>query len=305
MAPPQVKRWCFTLNNWTEEELTNIRIKTQDQTKYLIAGKEKGEEGTPHLQGFVHFKNKKRMSEVKKIIGPRAHLEVAVGSDIDNKEYCGKEGDVAIEEGEPQENGSKKRKTTMGKKIRDLVHKLSNEKRVAVLEDPDNVQTYALYRSTIDKLVREEKLEFEIVMMKDEFATVQLREWQVNLIKIIDGPIDNRQVHWYTDQEGGKGKTFMSRYLVSQGNAIRFENGKSADIKFAYGGQRVAIFDYCRAQSEHINYEVIESIKNGIYLNTKYESEMRIYSIPHVVVFANRPPDWGKMSIDRWMHHII
>ncbi len=285
--------------------MASIKEKTQDMYKYIIIGKEKGDQGTKHLQGFVHFYDKQRMTSVKKIIGPRAHLEKALGSDEDNRKYCGKEGDIFMEDGEVQQNGAKKKKVTMGVKIRNLVHKLLNEKRVAVLEDPENVQTYAMYRGTIDKLVREEALEFEIVMMKDEFATVQLREWQVNLIKIIEGPIDNRQVHWYTDATGGKGKTFMARYLVSQGGAIRFENGKSADIKFAYGGQRVAIFDYCRSQSEHINYEVIESIKNGIYLNTKYESEMRIYGIPHVVVFANRPPDWGKMSIDRWVHHII
>ncbi len=51
---------------------------------------------------------------------------------------------------------------------------------------------------------------------------------------------------------------------------------------------------------DHVNYEVIESVKNGIVYNTKYESEMRVYKIPHVIVFSNERPDETKLSHDRW-----
>ncbi|KAK7505378.1 hypothetical protein BaRGS_00003540 [Batillaria attramentaria] len=90
----------------------------------------------------------------------------------------------------------------------------------------------------------------------------------------------------------------LSKFLVVKG-AIRFEN-KSADVKHAYTGQRVVIFDLARSQEDHINYEIIESIKNGVMFSSKYESQMKIFPPPHVVIFANFPPNLRKLSQDRW-----
>ena len=81
---------------------------------------------------------------------------------------------------------------------------------------------------------------------------------------------------------------------------MRYENGKSADVKFAYKGQKVCVFDLSRSQETHVNYEVIESIKNGVVFSTKYESEMKVFSTAHVVIMANFGPDRSKMSEDRW-----
>jgi len=83
-------------------------------------------------------------------------------------------------------------------------------------------------------------------------------------------------------------------------DCIRFENGKSADIKHSYQGQEIVVFDFCRAMQNHVNYEVIESIKNGIMFSPKYESKMKIYKKPLVIVFANFEPDESKLSKDRW-----
>lgn len=46
----QSKHWCFTLNNWTVEELEQIEQIVQQCCDKWIIGKEVGEEGTPHLQ---------------------------------------------------------------------------------------------------------------------------------------------------------------------------------------------------------------------------------------------------------------
>jgi hypothetical protein len=83
-------------------------------------------------------------------------------------------------------------------------------------------------------------------------------------------------------------------------DTIRFENGKSTDIKHAFKGQKVCIFDLSRSQETHVNYEVIESIKNGVVFSPKYESRCAVYSIPHLIVFANFEPDKSKLSADRW-----
>ena len=59
----QAKRWCFTLNNYTEDDLKNLELGF-DRDKFII-GKEVGENGTPHLQGYVNLEVKQRLTELK------------------------------------------------------------------------------------------------------------------------------------------------------------------------------------------------------------------------------------------------
>lgn len=84
------KHWCFTLNNYNEED--RKAILAWEHTSYCIVGKEVGDSGTPHLQGYVRFKTKKRFTALKKLL-PTAHWEVAKGNPRQNYEYCSKEGD--------------------------------------------------------------------------------------------------------------------------------------------------------------------------------------------------------------------
>eukprot|EP00112_Aurelia_sp_Birch-Aquarium-sp1_P026323 Seg9278.1 transcript_id=Seg9278.1/GoldUCD/mRNA.D3Y31 product="Master replication protein" protein_id=Seg9278.1/GoldUCD/D3Y31 len=77
-------------------------------------------------------------------------------------------------------------------------------------------------------------------------------------------------------------------------------NAKTADVLYAYGGQKIVIIDLTRAQLERINFDVIEMLKNGMFLSTKYVSQQKLYDPPHVVIFANQMPDRSKLSEDRW-----
>lgn len=92
------RNWCFTLNNYTEEEVKDVKelgelaMGNKQLVKYLIFGYEMGESGTPHLQGFISFPNQIQMKRVKEFFGTeRIHLEVAK-SPQDAIEYCMKEG---------------------------------------------------------------------------------------------------------------------------------------------------------------------------------------------------------------------
>lgn len=84
------RRWCFTINNWTQEDWDAC---TKMPYKYMIIGKEKGEEClTPHLQGYVIFQKQLRFGAVKKLL-QKAHLEVCRGSHEENVDYCKKQLD--------------------------------------------------------------------------------------------------------------------------------------------------------------------------------------------------------------------
>lgn len=109
MSGPRVKNWCFTLNNYTPEDLDRLST-LPDGVIYLIYGKEVGSSGTPHLQGTVCFQSRKRLPQVKQVIGA-AHCTTTrfLSQSI---EYCKKEGDF-VELGEApaveQGNGRGKR----------------------------------------------------------------------------------------------------------------------------------------------------------------------------------------------------
>lgn len=65
-----------------------------EKAQYLIIGNEVGkEEQTPHLQGYVRMKNQITMKVLKRKYLPRAHLEIAKGTDEQNRTYCSKDGE--------------------------------------------------------------------------------------------------------------------------------------------------------------------------------------------------------------------
>ena len=54
------KKWLFTLNNWENDGENNSEIlqtKALVEVPLLIFQSEVGENGTPHLQGYLEFAN--------------------------------------------------------------------------------------------------------------------------------------------------------------------------------------------------------------------------------------------------------
>jgi len=82
------KNWCFTFNNYSENDISSI-ISKNEISEYII-GKEIGENGTPHLQGYLTFKKKLRP---KGLFNEKIHWEKAKGNRQQNLDYCMKDGD--------------------------------------------------------------------------------------------------------------------------------------------------------------------------------------------------------------------
>lgn len=84
------RRWCFTINNYEQDDLEQLSsLKDSDDVSCLYVSKERGANGTAHLQGYVSFKTTKRLTAAKRLVDARgrAHLEPARGTRADNRRY--------------------------------------------------------------------------------------------------------------------------------------------------------------------------------------------------------------------------
>lgn len=96
----QSKYWCFTINNYTVLDEQKIRdLFSLKKVSYYVFGREVGESGTPHLQGYLELPKKTRLTTLKKSLGRHVHLEQRKGSAVQSQEYCQKDGDFE-EDGE-------------------------------------------------------------------------------------------------------------------------------------------------------------------------------------------------------------
>lgn len=233
------KRWCFTLNNYTDEEYLTL-LHNLDGSSFIV-GKEIGESGTPHLQGYVEFKDKRRMSE-NKVFNKRIHWEQSKGTRDQNIDYCTKDNDYFF-----------------------IGFKINKKKQVKILKEE------------------------------------QLYKWQRDIIALIKTEPDDRTIHWFWEPTGNRGKTTFIKYLCQKFNAVPLE-GKKNDILYcaAMFESDVYVFDIERSMEDYVSYAALEKIKNGVFMCSKYESKPVIRNCPHVIIFANFPPDEDELSKDRW-----
>ncbi len=83
------KAWCFTWNNYTDDDVSSIVPKFQELAKKYYFAKEVGESGTPHLQGTIEFKTKVRPLSLR--LSTDIHWEKRKGTWDQAVEYCRKE----------------------------------------------------------------------------------------------------------------------------------------------------------------------------------------------------------------------
>lgn len=86
--------FCYTLNNYTEDELERLRdLGPNDGVLYHVHGREISPSGTPHLQGYIEFNKRLRLNQAKRLLGDRIHLESRRGTPSEARNYCIKDGD--------------------------------------------------------------------------------------------------------------------------------------------------------------------------------------------------------------------
>lgn len=304
--PIKAKYWCFTINNWTQEEWDHAASHAEaENTKvsYLVMGKEGKpdpklkKQATPHIQGYVELKNSYRMSWLKdNIIGKRAHVEKRMGTAEEAADYCKKEGDFQEWGNISLGHAGAGRKGAENKfnKVKELVQGGASFEKIRE-ELPWILHCEKAVKNWVDHEKRISARQAALEKYKD----AKLREWQRDLLYHISSQPE-RKVLWVVDTIGNSGKTWLANYLECNHGAIVFTGGKHADIAYEYDYQRLVVFDFSRAKQECVNYDLIEDFKNGRLFSPKYESTTKRFMPVVMVVFSNWEPDTRKLSQDRW-----
>ena len=129
-----------------------------------------------------------------------------------------------------------------------------------------------------------------------------------NMFKGDEDPLFGRKIYWFWESKGGWGKSKTATYMIDNMDAVEV-SGKGADvfcgisqlIELQGGCPPIIIWDVPRSiNQEYISYQAIEKIKDGKFFSPKYESGMRRFNRPHIICFANEPPQIDKLSEDRW-----
>lgn len=288
------KSWCFTLNNYTDDEVSKIN---NIECEYVIYGYEVGENGTPHLQGTICFKKKKAFNSVKLLISDRCHLEKcnALDASID---YCKKEGNYI-------ERGTKPlKKAGERNDIKEVTEYIKANNLVTLAELRDMfAEQMAKYGQYFERVVQDNR-------PTPVIKTHPLRSWQQHLYDKLKLPPSDREIIFVVDAEGNSGKSwFADYYQMLHPNDEVFPQGRKDNITYAMSAiSRVIFFDYPRSvigtddsgNTTGINYPFLEEIKNGRVFMQKYESRVKRFLVPHVVVLMNQNPDMNKLSRDRY-----
>lgn len=285
------RNWCFTLNNYTDDD-ASLFCTLPAGVKYCVVGKEVGQLGTMHLQGFLIFLNPQRLSGLTRSwFAGRAHWEIA-RHPWNAAEYCKKDSDYQ-EHGDPPSEPTASAPNHLSSFKEAVQGGNLNPKRLR--EEFSDV--YARYPRFCNDYIRDNTPRPDVEM----FA---LRPWQADLYQRLRLAPDRRTIVFAIDYEGNSGKSWFCDYyakLHSDETQI-LTPGKYADMAMALDPTiRVLFMDCPRSkQGDFIQYDFLENVKNGRIFSGKYESGMKYLNPLHIVVMMNQDPDMSKLSADRY-----
>lgn len=236
-------KYDFVLNNYTNIEVCQIKETLSKICKKALFGFETGEEGTPHLQGYISLTKKERYTGLHKLPGLERCSFRKVRNEDALVKYCKKDGNF--------------------------------------WEYP---KPYTV----------------EIENFKD---------WQLEIIDIINQEPDSRSIHWFWEENGGIGKTTFQKYIYTHYPNTIVCGGKAADMKHCVVDYldknknlpKIILMNLPKTQElNYFSYTGVEEVKDMFFHSGKYEGGMVCGENPHVLIFANEPPRKDNMALDRW-----
>lgn len=283
----------YTINNYGDDQEP---LQWLPVDSFSIWQAEVGASGTPHLQGYVELNKVARLSYMRSLES-RAHWEIRRGSQQDACNYCSKE---ETRVSGPFTHGELKKQ---GQRM-DLIAMRECLQKGGSIEDLKdmNFNSYCHAKRALDceyELIRNQRQKVSVLSL---YESVQWRPWQRDVIELIQTDPDPRRVHWFYDEAGNTGKSYLATYVLAKYESYLCTGGKVADIQYSYRREPIVLLDLSRTKAECMDhlYEMIERWKDGSFLSIKYETQLKMFDSPHVLVFSNFRPDISKLSIDRW-----
>lgn len=234
------RRWCLTIFN---EDIDIVFEELCKLGKCVLGLEYCPSTMKKHIQGYINLDKKKRFSTLKNLLPWDVHIECARGNDVENFNYCSKDGKYLTNMDVPRK-----------------------------------------------------------IIIKPLFA-----EWQFELEEKLKTEPDDRTIHWYWSCCGGVGKSLFTRYMYGKNEkkCVIINKGKYADMMnqmFMIDCEYIdtVIIDVPRSM-KNISYSALESIKDGIITNSKYETGTKLIPFMHVVIFCNFEPELDEFSKDRYI----
>lgn len=280
----RLRNWCFT-----SYDLENFKVPDEHPDfRYCVYQAEKcPQTERVHLQGYIEFNKAVHFQTVKGLFGDEGiHLEPRRGTREEARRYCMKpESRYA----DPIEfgtwTGANERARTDLNEARAKIQ--GHTCWANVLNDPELTNVLARH----GRWAREV---YDARTFNVEAPEIDLRDWQEEVIEMLDGEPEKRRVIWIWSDESGTGKTTFFDYCSAKYNVL--PGTDFVNTLYAYDGQDIIWFDLTRSQSTEFSpYHAIEKFSNKTFhLSTKYTAT-RKYVACHVVVTANCPPDNNKL----------
>lgn len=279
------RKWLLTINNplehgVTDEYIKDNLIKYKSLVYYCFSHEIGGEKKVPHVHIYIHLKNASSFNAIKKRF-PSAHIDLAKGTALQNKDYVFKEGkylhsekgttnlrDTHVEFGElPIERQGARNDLN---DLYDMIKEGWSDKQIL-----DENPSYMLHLERIDK-VRQ---------------TIRFEKYK-NVIREV-------QTH-YLYGSTGSGKT---RFVLDK---YGFENVyRVTDYLHpfdAYSGQDVIVFEEFRSSlklKDMLNFLDIYPLQLPCRYNNKCACYTKIYIISNIDLSSqyyeiqkNEPESW-------------
>lgn len=282
--------FCFTQNL---DKDSSIVPQFQDDIKFVyqleLGDGTESNEGILHWQGYIETPKRLRLKALKSML-PTAHWENRKGTQEQAYNYCIKE---RTQQKPPVFNFTPTESSKGSRSDLELAREIICKKRnrAELYQDPllDEVMSkfpkWAIGVFTHQKTIPD-----------TEFIPYP---WQKSLIEELTSTPHPREIIWVYDTEGNKGKSSLCTYLARNYGALVIENCKTADLAHAYDNHQIVCWDLVRTDPEKVNYSPMESVKNGRIFSPKYESTVKYFPVPHVIICANFKCPEGIFSADR------
>lgn len=254
-------RFCFTLPNYTQEDIDRL-VSSDSSIVPQIGFQEEdhdkdGHPTTPHLQGFGVFNTKKRpVGWWKDVLG---HARTHF----------------------------EKMKGTIMHNVEYCTSEYYEGRRKRKVGG--FVFTRGCPRPTV-------KMTYEHLTDEQKALVDKYKEYE--------DPLFGRQIHWYWEPVGEWGKTKTQKYMIDQMGATMVGGTKGdmfyalAELKLITGEvPSIVIINLVKdTEQKYVSYKGMESIKDGVFFSKKFKSGMCRFNSPHLLVFANEPPDLQRFT---------